>query len=314
MGASCGSLESNSGNATAISVNSGAGPKCCSSCFKASDGEALTAGSPAPEPAAASTASTGEGLSESDATVLVQPVVQQAPVVQPKPTVAKRSAALTSAINKIKKASLGAASEIKDFRKFMKPLYSTPGEAYTDLVGSSPVLDRATFMAKLEEMQYPGNRIRLFNGLREGETISREAFKQRMVAVAQTQKLLKSKKLDFGSVVAAAVEVMKAEQAEAAAKGATGKGADAAAAASGADDGHLAENGEQEDVSRNDSKQSNGKAGRGSRGNRRNRSSKEDGPIRRLSSESASGCKSKPPLGPDGRKGPKKLSRSASMV
>lgn len=347
MGARCGSLEPNCcarapGQAISVSVHSGnkdlcCGPARCSSCFTASDGSTLSAGSAvasassggessgafsapaatvAPSPGQSGTeaekAAFGGAFSKSPAPyvdeeiravpVIAQPVVQE-PVVRPKPTGGKKpSAALSSAIGKIKSAALGTAAELKEFRKFLKPLYTTPGEAYDDLAGLSSVLDRATFVRRLEELKYPGNGERLFNGLREGDVISREAFKQRLVAVGRTPAPNKNKKLNFGSVVVHAVEVMKAERAEAAAKEAAAKEAAAAAAAAS----ELSKTANVQDASEGTEAEPRSPPSAGSRWKRSGRNSsnaKEDAPARRHSNSSnGSNSSSKPPPAPEGRK------------
>jgi len=261
------------------------------------------------------------------ATVLAQPVVQepalrviQEPALRPKPTGPKKaSAALTSAIGKIKSAALGTAAELKEFRKFLKPMYTTPGEAYDDFAGSAHVLDRVTFYARLEELGYRGNYERLFNGLRESEHISREAFKQRLVAVGRTPAPNKNKKLNFGTVVVHAVETMKEDKKEA-----TGKDTGASAGHSTAPIRELRDAGE-EDASEgpssapsSPSKGSSPTSGQRSTVSRWNRNSrrsslKEDVPARRP--PSAPVVKTKPPLAqsPDGRKKTGKLSVSTNQ-
>lgn len=237
------------------------------------------------------------------ATVNAQPIVVQEPALRPKATGPKKpSAALSSAIGKIKSAALGTAAELKEFRKFLKPMYTTPGEAYDDFAGDALVLDRGVFYARLEELGYRGNYERLFNGLRESDQISREAFKQRLVAVGRTPKIDKNKRTSFGSVVVHAVETMKEEKVAAREAGASVAKED--------DDGvHGVKTPNGEDASKGASSASSslsnasaasditaaGQRSTVSRWNRNSRRPSQDGPARRP--PSAPQAKSKPPSG-----------------
>lgn len=121
----------------------------------------------------------------------------------------KKRESLRSAIAKVKGAALGSVAELKTFRKFLKPRFATPGEAFDEFVGFSEHLDKKTFFHRLEEMQYVGNSQRLFEAISNGtDIIEREVFKQRLVAIGRVQPPIK-KKLSFGNVVLHPVQSMK---------------------------------------------------------------------------------------------------------
>lgn len=107
-------------------------------------------------------------------------------------------------------SSVGVVKELKTFRQFLKPRYGTPGEAYDSLLGFSTVLDEKTFMVRMEELNYMGNSERLFFALNSAGngTVTREAFKEHLVAVARLPQP-KKKTISFGAVVLHAVQSIK---------------------------------------------------------------------------------------------------------
>lgn len=107
-------------------------------------------------------------------------------------------------------STAGVVKELKTFRQFLKPRYGTPGEAYDSLLGFSTVLDEKTFMVRMEELNYMGNSERLFFALNSAGngTITREAFKEHLVAVARLPQP-KKKSISFGAVVLHAVQSIK---------------------------------------------------------------------------------------------------------
>jgi len=112
------------------------------------------------------------------------------------------SPVLKSAIRKLRNAGLGAAAELKSFRRFMKAIYSTPGEAFDDFTAFSQNIERADFKNRLEELGYPGNADRVFSSLcDEDGCIDRDTFKKRMVAVGQgRQPGEKKRSIQWGEV------------------------------------------------------------------------------------------------------------------
>jgi hypothetical protein len=114
---------------------------------------------------------------------------------------------LTSAL--ANKAAVQAVAELTTLRRFLKPRFNTPGEAFDELRGYSAELDRKTFMARVEEWQYDGNSLRLWDTLSEGgEIITIETFKQRLVDAGRMAAPVK-KRISFGSVFLHAVEETK---------------------------------------------------------------------------------------------------------
>lgn len=120
-----------------------------------------------------------------------------------------KHAALKTAISKVKSAALGTRSELKTFRKFLKPRYPTPGEAFDDLKGVSAKLSKRVFLDRMEELQYNGNSERLFNAFStDSDVIHREVFKQRLVAIGRVS-VPKKKDVSFGDVVLHVVKAVK---------------------------------------------------------------------------------------------------------
>jgi len=116
---------------------------------------------------------------------------------------------LRSAIAKVKGAASGTVGELKTFRKFLKPRFSTPGAAFDEFIGFATQLDKTQFLSCLEERQYVGNSERLFQALSNGGNIlERDAFKQRLVAIGRMQPP-KKKEISFGNVVLHSVQSMK---------------------------------------------------------------------------------------------------------
>jgi len=115
----------------------------------------------------------------------------------------KKSAVLKSAIAKVRSTVNISLEEQREFRRFLKPHFRTPGEAFDAFADGQPFIDREHFARKAGDLMYSGNAEKVFHWLCDSQgRVSRRAFQQSLKAAAKDAK--------FGDVVMRAVEVQKA--------------------------------------------------------------------------------------------------------
>lgn len=115
----------------------------------------------------------------------------------------KKSAVLKSAIAKVRSTVNISLEEQREFRRFLKPHFRTPAEAFDAFADGRPFIDHDHFIRKAEELTYSGNPEKVFHSLCDGQgRITRRAFQQSLKAAVQETK--------FSDVVMRAVEVQKA--------------------------------------------------------------------------------------------------------
>uniref|UniRef100_A0A7S4UPW0 Uncharacterized protein n=1 Tax=Alexandrium monilatum TaxID=311494 RepID=A0A7S4UPW0_9DINO len=115
----------------------------------------------------------------------------------------KKSAILKSAIAKVRNTLAASLEEQRDFRRFLKPHFRTPGEAFEAFADGSAYIDLEHFVRKAEDLHYSGNSEKLFHSLCDGQgRISRRAFQQSLKAACNEG--------TFTDVVKQAMEVQKA--------------------------------------------------------------------------------------------------------
>jgi len=110
----------------------------------------------------------------------VEPEPASEPTEEPKATKEgglKKSVVLKSAIAKVKTTLLASLDEQKKFRKFLKPLYATPGEAYEAFAEGAPYVDRERFLRKAEVLKFPGSSEKVFSSICDSQGhITKKAF------------------------------------------------------------------------------------------------------------------------------------------
>jgi len=118
-----------------------------------------------------------------------------------------RSEAAKSGARKLRGELTRAMADLKRFRKLLKPLFSTPGDAFDDLSEGRESIDRAGFMHRAGELGFTGDAGRLFDLFSDAEGhISNRAFRQRMTTAGRTNRV--SKDGDFAEVVDLAVRAI----------------------------------------------------------------------------------------------------------
>mmetsp|Transcript_63773 Transcript_63773/g.148583 ORF Transcript_63773/g.148583 Transcript_63773/m.148583 type:complete len:184 (-) Transcript_63773:96-647(-) len=91
----------------------------------------------------------------------------------------KRSKALKSALVKVKDTVKLSLQELKEFRKFLKPRFETPGAAYEAFAKGRPYVEREAFLQAARDLKYTGNPERVFSSLCDGQgRINKVAFQR----------------------------------------------------------------------------------------------------------------------------------------
>lgn len=104
-----------------------------------------------------------------------------------------RSEAAKSGARKLKGELVRASADLKRFRKLLKPLFSTPGDAFDDLSEGNESINRSGFVKRTHELGFTGDAARLFDLFSDAEgRISHEAFKQRMETAGRTKSCIKN--------------------------------------------------------------------------------------------------------------------------
>lgn len=99
--------------------------------------------------------------------------------------------ALKSALRKVQTAVRTTIDDLKEFRKFIKEQYATPGEAYDAFADGAPYIDSACFVCRARALRFPGNSENIFISLANNQGhITRKSFQQKLKSVSCSQKLV----------------------------------------------------------------------------------------------------------------------------
>jgi len=103
-----------------------------------------------------------------------------------------RSEAAKSGARKLRGQLVRAIADLKRFRKLLKPLFATPGDAFDDLSEGNESITRTSFARRAQELGFTGDAGRLFDLFSDTEgQISISAFKLRMASAGRTKKVAK---------------------------------------------------------------------------------------------------------------------------